>query len=184
MATTGKMSQAALAGQLIAGTKKHFASTSPLVFASASSTPTQVEASLQTLIDLRSEVDTAKATAKAKLAAEKTQAPALRTLMAALESFVRATFSNSPDVLADFGLAPRKARAPLTVEDKVAAAAKGKATRVARKTMGSQQKKAVKGTVTGVLVTPISAAPPIATVPAGPTAPPGTTTAGTAPHAT
>jgi hypothetical protein len=184
MVKTAKTTQVALAGQLIAGTKKHFASTSPLTFASASFTPAQIETSLQTLIDLRSEVDTAKATAKAKLAAEKTQAPPLRTFMAALESFVRATFSNSPDVLADFGLTPKKARAPITVVDKAAAAAKRKATRVARKTMGSQQKKAVKGNVAGVLVTPISAAPPIATVPAGPSAPPGTTTASATPHIT
>ena len=61
-------------------------------------------------------------------------------------------------MLADFGINP-KARAPLTVEAKAAAAAKRAATRAARHTMGSQQKKAIKGDVTGVLVTPITSTP-------------------------
>jgi hypothetical protein len=42
--------------------------------------------------------------------------------------------------LADFGLNPKKARTPLTIEEKAAAAAKRKATRAARHTMGSKQK--------------------------------------------
>ena len=44
--------------------------------------------------------------------------------MAAFVAFVKATFGNSPDVLADFGLKPKKATTPLTVEQKAAAAAK------------------------------------------------------------
>jgi hypothetical protein len=182
MSKSGKQTQAALAEQLIAGTKKHFTSATPVAFAGASFTPAQIETSFQTLIDLRTEVDTAKASAKAKVAAEKAQAPALRTFMAAFVSFVKATFGNSPDVLADFGLKPKKARAPLTVEQKAAAAAKRKATRAARKTMGSKQRKAVKGDVAGIVVTPLVAPPPVAAAPASPSAPTGGTTAGTAPH--
>jgi hypothetical protein len=60
-------------------------------------------------------------------------------------------------VLADFGIHP-KARTPPTVEASLAAVAKRRATRAARRTMGSQQKKAVKGDVTGVVVTPTTAA--------------------------
>jgi hypothetical protein len=181
MATKGKSTGIARAEKLIAGTNKHFANTTQLAFASATFTPAQVTSSLQTLVELRNDVDTAKAITKAKLAAEKTQAPTLRSFMAALESFVRATFSNSPDVLADFGLT-KKARTPLTVEQKAAAAAKRTATRAARHTMGSKQKKAVKGTVTGVLVTPISAPHPIATVSNGTSAPSTGATAGATPH--
>src|SRR3979409_1224295 len=90
MATKGKSTGIALAGQLIAGTNKHFANTRELAFASATFTPAQVTSSLQTLVNLRNDVDTAKAATKAKLAAEKTQAPNLHSFMAALESFVRA----------------------------------------------------------------------------------------------
>jgi hypothetical protein len=60
-------------------------------------------------------VDAAKAAAK--LANEAAQTPALLALMGALGSFVKATFGASPDVLSDFGLAP-KARAQVTVEAK------------------------------------------------------------------
>jgi hypothetical protein len=181
MATTTKTDAVARAQLLIAGTKKHFTSASPLAFASASYTPAQVEASLQTFIDLRSGVDAAKAETKTKLAAEAAQSSTLRTFMSAFESFVRSAFSNSPDVLADFGLKPRKARTQLTVEQKAAADAKRKATREARNVMGSKQRLAVKGDVTGVIVTPVkaAAAPAPSTSPA---AHPAGTTGGTTPH--
>jgi hypothetical protein len=84
-------------------------------------------------------------------------------------------------VLADFGLRPKKAPTPLTVEEKAAAAAKRKATRVARNTMGSQQKKAVTGTFVGVVVTPIWTAP-ITPAPAAPNGPTPGPTGGTTPH--
>jgi hypothetical protein len=54
---------------------------------------------------------------------------------------------------------PRKAPAARTPEEKIAAAAKAKATRAARHTMGSKQKAKVKGTVT-TIVTPAAAAAP------------------------
>ena len=82
-------------------------------------------------------------------------------------------------MLADFGITP-KARAPLTVEAKAAAAAKRAATRAARHTMGTQQKKGIKGDVTGVLVTPITAASPTVAAPASPTPP--ATSGATAPR--
>jgi hypothetical protein len=44
--------------------------------------------------------------------------------MAAYVAFVKATFGASPDALADFGLKPRKARPPLTIDQMAAAAAK------------------------------------------------------------
>jgi len=53
-------------------------------------------------------VDTAKATTKAKLAAEKANMPALHTLMGALVTYVKASYGNAPDVLADFGMHRRR----------------------------------------------------------------------------
>jgi hypothetical protein len=87
--------------------------------------------------------------------------------------FVKTTFSNSPDVLADFGLKAKKARTPLTVEQKVAAAAKNAATRSARGTKGAKQKLAITGGVTGVVVTPVTAAKPVAAVASGTSTPAG-----------
>jgi hypothetical protein len=154
---------------LLAGVQKHFTNASTLTVGSASYTPAQIESSLQTVIDLRAAVDAAKVAAKAKLVAEAAQAAPLRIFINALAAYVKASFSQSPDVLADFGLKPRKATTPLTNDQKALAAAKRKATRAARHTMGKVQKKVVTGDVTGVVVTPITAPKP--TAPSVPTTP-------------
>jgi hypothetical protein len=166
-----------LAKELIAGTAKHLASTTQVALLGGSFTPDQITSKLQLLVNLRSDVDASKATTKAKIANEAAQRPALRAFMSAFESFVKAAFGSSPDVLADFGISP-KARTPLTVEAKAAAAAKRAATRAARHTVGSNQKKGIKGDVTGVLVTPITASIP-AVAPSSPKAP-ATSTGATA----
>jgi hypothetical protein len=60
--------------------------------------------------------------------------------------------------LADFGMSAPKTAAPKVVT-KAAAAVKRTATRKARHTVGAVQKKAVKGDVTGVVLTPVTSAP-------------------------
>ena len=152
----------ALARSLIAGTNKHLGSTTQVMLAGGSYTAAQITSKLDQLVRLRTDVDAAKATTTAKLAVEKTDMPALRIFMDALVSFVKAAYGNAPDVLADFGLHP-KVVTPLTVEAKAAAAAKRKATRAARNTMGSKQKKSVKGDVIGITLTPVTAAHPVVT---------------------
>jgi hypothetical protein len=183
--STGKDSETALAGQLIAGLKKHFSNTGSLAFGSGTFTPAQVETSLQAIIDLRAAVDVSKAATQAKIAAEVTQAPPLRSQMAAFVAFVKVTFAKSPDVLADFGLKPKKAPTPLTLDQKAAAAAKREATRAARHTMGKAQKKAVTGTIT-TIVTPAASkgTAPVAPSPVASAPSPGTSAAGSTPHAT
>jgi hypothetical protein len=84
---------------------------------------------------------------------------------------VKATFGSSPDVLADFGLAP-KARAQVTVEAKAVAAAKRKATRAARHTMGPKQKKGITGVVPDAIVIPTRASAPVVTTTATATSSP------------
>ena len=153
-----KRKKADLAVQLAAGTQKHLANVATLMFASGSFTPQQVEAQLTLLSTLRADVEAAKATVKAKLAEEQAQSAALNAFQDAFIAFVKATFGNSPAVLADFGLSPKKVATPLTVAQMAAAKAKRDATRKARGTMGSKQKKSVKGDVTGVTITPTTAA--------------------------
>jgi hypothetical protein len=166
----GKGQVIVVAKQLIAGTAKHLSSATPVAFAGGSFTGDQITSKLQALVDLRSSVDAAKATAQAKLAAEAAQAPALRTFTRQLRVFVKASFSTSPDVLADFGITS-KARELPTVEGKAAAVAKRAATRAARHTMGAKQKAGVKGDVTGVVVTPTSASATTVAAPSSPTTP-------------
>jgi hypothetical protein len=189
MGTNTKSQVVDLAKQLIAGTEKRLAKGMQVPLVGSSFTPDQITSELQSVVNLRTDVDAAKATAKAKIAAETAQMPALRTFISAYVSFVRAAYGTSPDALADFGINP-KPRAQLTAEAKPAAAAKRKAIRAARHTMGSKQKLGVKGDVTGITVTPITATPNIvaapSTAPSSPIAPATSTgtTAATVTHAT
>ncbi len=128
----------ALAKSLIAGTNKHLGNVTQVTLAGGSYTAAQITSKLNQLVTLRTDVDASKAATKGKLAVEKTDMPALRVFTDAVVSYVKAAYGNAPEVLADFGLTP-KARTPLTVEAKAAAAAKRAATRAARKTMGSEQ---------------------------------------------
>jgi len=164
MPGTSKTQETALAQQLLAGFLKHLSSATSLTLASVVYTPAQIAAALGLLVSLRQAVDTAVAAAKAKLAAEASQAPALQSLMAALVQFVRLTYSGSPDVLADFGLKPKKVRTPLTAEQKAAANAKRQATRAARGITTKAAKQAKTGNVVGVTITPVYGAAPIAPV--------------------
>jgi hypothetical protein len=96
-----------------------------------------------------------------------------------LRSYALAQFGkNANTALNDFGMTAPKARGPQTVEAKAAAVQKRKATREVRHTMGTVQKKGVKGTVEvpapGVAPTaPTSPAPATA----GAASPAGGTTA-------
>ena len=175
MPGTNKATETTQAQNLLLGFQKHLASVASLTLASVAYTPTQIAAALSLLVTLRQAVEAAEAVAKAKLAAEESQAPALLSLMAALVSYVKLTFSESPDVLADFGLEPKKTATPLTTEQQAVAVAKRNATREARGTTSKKAKKSVKGNVVGVVVTPVTAGTQVAApsaTPSSPAAPP------------
>jgi hypothetical protein len=112
------------------------------------------------------------------LAAEHATQVQVGPILLAYKRLVLAAFANATQTLTDFGLAPPKARAPLTVEQLAARAAKAKATRTARGTTSKKQKLAVKGNVTGVIVTPVTApteakSPTAPVPPVTPATPPG-----------
>jgi hypothetical protein len=153
---SNKANEAALATKLVAGTQKHLSTLAQVIVAGGTYTPAQAVTQLQAFIALRADVEAALAVYKAKLQNEDTQGPALRTFFIAFVTYVRSAFGSSPDVLADFGLAPKKVPAPRTAEQKAATAAKAKATRAARGTKGPKAKLSVKGNVTGVTVIPIT----------------------------
>lgn len=156
----GKATLADLAASLAAGAQKHFPAGSSLTVGGALLTLVQINAQLTGFAALRTAVETARAALQAKIAAETAQTAAIRALISAFVTLVRGTFGNQPDVLADFGLKPVKAKTPLTVEQKAAAVAKREATRAARGTKGSKAKQAIKGNVTGVVVTPVTTPQP------------------------
>ena len=181
----GKKKAADLAESLIAGIQKRLASGTQVQLSGGVFTPAQIVTELQKLVTMRSDVEAARATARVRVEAERTSAPAIRAFMSTVVQFVRVAFGSQADVLADFGLAPKKARTPLTVEQKAAATAKRVATREARGTKSPKVLKGIKGAVTGVIVTPVvaPATKPAAPEPAVPTAAPkpGVATGGPTP---
>ena len=177
-----KATVVAHATQLIVGVTKQLGSSTQVPLLGSSYTPAELTTKLQQVVSIQSDVDATKALVKTKLSAQETSMTSLRPLMGALVTYAKAAFGSQPDPLADFGIHP-KARTPLTVKAKAAATTMRAAT---RGTMGAVQKKAVKGAVTGVTITPTTAPQPVAPVATSrPTAgaPSPAPTAGWAPHA-
>jgi len=181
--TTSKQNKAtALASvqALITGTQKHFPS-GQFTLGNVSYTTVTLVQALQGLADAFTALDAAHASVKDGVAALRASETKVLPLIREYTSFLRATFSNATAQLGDFGLLAPKARQPLSTEKRAAATAKMRATRTARGTTSKKQKLGVKGDVTGVVVTPITAPGPSSptTAPAGPapivTAPGGTT---------
>jgi hypothetical protein len=177
MSTSLKPTKAAALAQvlaLIAGTTKHFPTGSFTIGNTTYPSASLVQV-LQGLANKLSARDGAEAGAKdARLAAE-TAEKQVGPIVTAYKRIVVAAFASATQTLADFGLTPPKARTPLTTEQKAARAAKAKATRLARGTTSKKQKLTVKGNVTGITVTPVTAptaAPTTTVAPASPVTPP------------
>jgi hypothetical protein len=151
---------------MIAGTTKHFPNGS-FTIGSTVYTAASLIQTLQGLASAMTARNAAEAGAKDALAAEHVAQTLVGPILLAYKRLVLAAFANAAQTLADFGLAPPKARTPFTTEQRAVRAAKAKATRAARGTTSKKQKLALKGQVTGVIVTPVST-PTAATPPAQP----------------
>jgi hypothetical protein len=71
-----------------------------------------------------------------------------------LRDTLRTAYSNDQVTLAEFGLAPTRSRGAPTGEELLVRVTKSQATRKERRTMGKRQRAAIKGDVTGVVITP------------------------------
>ena len=164
MSSTFKPTKAAALARvqaLIAGTLKHFPSGSFTLGNAAFTTATLVQL-LQSLVDAFTSLNATQLSAKDAELSLKGIETHVNPVVRAYERYVLAAFSNAPQQLADFGMQPPKARKPMDSQQRAAAAAKARATRKARGTTSKKQKLAVKGDVTGVIVTPVTnpASPP------------------------
>jgi hypothetical protein len=155
--------------KLVDGLNKHAATIPSIVIAGASMTTKDIVATLQSRIDSANAALSTRATWQTAVQADQTERDKTKTFVSGLKQALLVAFAGQIDTLADFGLTGRKARV-VSPEEKVAAAAKAKATRAARHTMGKVQKAAIKGTVAPTA--PATAAPsaptPIPTPPAAP----------------
>jgi ABC-type transporter Mla subunit MlaD len=159
---------------LIAGTKKNFPNGQFNLVGTSYTTATLVQA-FQSLVDAFAPVDGAHAQVRDTVAALRAAEAKVAPLIKAYTSFLRSTFSNAAQ-LGDFGLPAPKAHTALDTEKRAVATAKMRATRAARGTTSKKKKLAVKGDVSGVLVTPVTHAQS-ATPPATPAGPAPTATA-------
>ena len=199
MSTTSKKSRVthqAADQKLIDGFNKHPTLTS-LLIGNTTLKSTDVIAVLQGRLATSNAVQSTRATWQNAVKADRDELAKTKAYVDGVKQALQVVFSGSIDGLADFGLTARKPRVQ-TPEQKAIAAAKAKATRAARGTKGTVQKKAVTGNVTAALVVtpaegthPATPTAPTAATPAAPvqaTAPaaapaPGPATAAT-PHAT
>jgi hypothetical protein len=172
MSTTRRPTKAqALAGvqALIAGTQKHFPN-GTFTIGNAAFTTASLVGLLQSLEDAMTKQNASSAAARDALAALRERESQVGPVIQDFRTILVAQFGDASQTLADFGLAPRKAHTPLTVEQKAEVNAKREATRKARGTKGPKAKLAIKGTVTAPAATPPAPAPASAT-PAAPSAP-------------
>ena len=158
---------------LVAGTQKH-SPNGQLTLGGEMFTAQALIQVLQSLGDALSGVDTAKASWKGALKNLADVRAKVGPTIKAYRSWVIATYGNAPAILADFGITPPKAPAPLTADRLAIAVARRKATRAARHTLGPKQKKDIKGTVpatappNGAPQAPAPTMPSTATAPAAP----------------
>jgi hypothetical protein len=131
---------------LLDGINKH-APAIPSVIVSGAAVPLKdITSNLQARIAAAKNVAPAKATWLAAVQADRDQRAKTKALVGALKQTLELVFAGQVETLADFGLTGRKT-AVVTPETRVAAAAKAKATRTARHTLGKKQKAKIKGAV-------------------------------------
>ena len=156
--TTSNTKAAALAHvqAIIAGTTKHLPNGS-FTIGNTTYTSASLIQVFQGLVSAMLARNAAETGAKDALTAEQAAQAQVDPILRGYERLVLVTFASVTQTLADFGLAPPKARTPLTAQQLTARAAKAKATRIARGTTSKKQKLAVKGDATGVVVTSVTA---------------------------
>lgn len=138
--------QARLA-QAIAGIGKRLQNVPNVVLVGVTYTPAEAIAFFQSVIASSASVTAARAKWLDTVKADRLLKRNALLALLDLQNIARAIFGNATDPLADFGFLPRKTNHKRTGAVIVEAAAKARATRAARHTMGKKQKSDVKGIV-------------------------------------
>jgi hypothetical protein len=140
--------------QMLAGAQKDLPATSTVDINGQELKQSDIVAKLQGWIQLCEQKDAAKAAAGTAVQALKAIEPEVTQFKVSFGQALKQVLGKSSPLLSDFGLNVTQRKVP-TTETRLLAKAKSAATRAARKTMGKEQKKAVKGLgVTSVTVSP------------------------------
>jgi hypothetical protein len=132
--------------KLLAGVQLHLTNAS-LQILGRTVTTADIVLVLQSLITLGNAVTSRKADYSTAVQADRDGLATNKQFVDTLKQVILTMFGNQANILADFGLSPRKPRKAPTAKVQVAAQNKGKATRQARHTMGTKQRKGVTGNV-------------------------------------
>ena len=144
---------------LIAGTQKHTPS-GQLTLGNVAYTAASLVELLQSFVDAMAAQNAAVASAKDALAVLEQIRTKVSPVVSAYRKYLSASYGNATQTLADYGLTPAKAPAPLSVEAKAAKVAKNGATRKARGTLGPKARLKIKGDVATSAPAPAAPAPP------------------------
>ena len=129
---------------LIEGLIQHATAFPFMAISGALTANKDIVATLQARVDTAQAVQLTRASWLAAVLAEGFERARTKTFVSGLRQALLVAFGGQVDALADFGLT-QHALHVRTPEEKIAVAAKSRATRAARHTMGSRQKKAVRG---------------------------------------
>lgn len=162
--------------KLLDGITQHQSALGTLLIAGTSFTPAQMISKLQEIITTANAVATSRAAFQAAVKADRSERSNTASFVSGVRQAILVAFQGQLQILADFGLTDRK-HTPLTPAQKQEAAAKAKATRAARHTMGKKQKAGITGasqpsgtaSPAPVVASPQAATPVLA--PAAPAAP-------------
>jgi hypothetical protein len=146
MATVNRPTTQARDAQIILGLQKDLQHVSGLPLAGTTYTPDDLVKLVQSRIDMSNVIAASRATWLSQVASSQALSAKLTPILRGLRQYVINAYGETSPVLADFGFTAPKKRV-LTPGQKATAAARAKATREARHTMGKVQKKSVKGTV-------------------------------------
>ena len=125
-------------------------------------TATDIISVLQELIDAHEAVNAVRAALHGALQGEQQKEGVTAVTVSAVRQLALYTFGSQPEVLADFGIAPRKSKRVRTTREKLGAVDTALETRKARHTLGRKQREAIHGSaplVTTVVTPPSPGVP-------------------------
>ncbi len=127
-----------------------------IILASESYTTSQLRARIKVSLDAETRVQVAKGELANALRDGKRVRGREAAFLGGLRKLVQTSFSTQLGKLADFAVPPKKRQSPRTTEQRLVMSAKNQATRKERGTLSKKKKKAIRGNVTGVVITPVT----------------------------
>ncbi len=165
--TTNKQTRNAADQKMIDGITKHLGKGGSITFDGKKYSAGEIVKLLLGRMAAAAAVENAKALLAKAVVGESAQLAESTPIVSGLRQMLTLLYKSQPEVLADLGIATRKSRREMTVEEKTAMVDKALATRKARRTMGDRQRAKIHGSpaVANVAPAPAPAPTPASTTP-------------------